>query len=70
MKKIIIILLILISIGDCTIAQSIDTLQCDAPDRDTTEFENLPWFGNNNYLENSPLLLASPPTEFIKDIIV
>jgi len=33
-------------------AQSVDTLLCDAPDRDITEFENLPWFGNNAYLEN------------------
>ncbi len=33
-------------------AQSTDTLLCDYPDRDTTEFENLPWVGNNQYLEN------------------
>lgn len=33
-------------------AQSIDTLSCDYPDRDTIDFENLPWVGNNQYLEN------------------
>lgn len=33
-------------------AQTIDTLDCDKPDRDTIELESLPWFGNNVYLEN------------------
>ena len=51
MKKITIVLLIAFY-GLTTNAQSIDTLLCEAPDRDTIEFENLPWFGNNIYLEN------------------
>lgn len=51
MKKITIVLLIAFY-GITTTAQSIDTLLCEAPDRDTIEFENLPWFGNNIYLEN------------------
>jgi hypothetical protein len=53
MKKIISFLLF------CTLAVMIsraqtvpDTLGCDVPDRDTTEFENLPWFSDNQYLEN------------------
>lgn len=29
-----------------------DVIDDDAPDRDTTELEALPWFGNNQYLEN------------------
>lgn len=33
-------------------AQTNDTLICDYPDRDTLEFENLPWVGNNGYLEH------------------
>lgn len=32
--------------------QSPDTLICDYPDRDTVEFEHLPWFGNNAYLDH------------------
>lgn len=32
-------------------AQIVDTLICDVQDRDTTQFEHLPWFGNNAYLE-------------------
>ena len=31
-------------------SQTSDTLLCDAPDRDTTEAELLPWFGNNNFI--------------------
>jgi len=51
MKKIIIIILV-VFYTIATNGQSIDTLPCGTPDRDTTEFENLPWFGNNAYLEN------------------
>lgn len=51
MKKTTFILLICFY-GLVSKAQSVDTLLCDVPDRDTTEFENLPWFGNNAYLEN------------------
>ena len=29
-----------------------DTLDCNAPEKDTIEAENLPWFRNNDYLEN------------------
>jgi len=38
-----------------------DTLLCDAPDRDTTELEALPWFGNNQYLENFLDSIGYPP---------
>lgn len=40
----------------CILATSIFSqityIDDDAPDRDTTELESLPWFGNNQYLEN------------------
>lgn len=29
-----------------------EPLECDHPDRDTTQAESLPWFGNNDYLEH------------------
>jgi hypothetical protein len=29
-----------------------DTLECDKPDRDTTEAKALPWFDDNDYLED------------------
>jgi hypothetical protein len=32
-------------------SQTSDTLSCDVPDRDSVEFENLPWVGNNDFLE-------------------
>ena len=51
MKKLL-SLLLFVSLTCFAKAQSVDTVMCDAPDRDTTEFENLPWFGNNIYLEN------------------
>lgn len=35
-----------------SIYAQIDTIECDYPDRDTTEAALLPWFGNNDYLEN------------------
>lgn len=50
MKKFILLpLFLLVSIS---FAQAQDTLDCDAPDQDTTEFKQLPWFDNNDYLEN------------------
>lgn len=52
MKKIIIIAIVFICLANTTNAQIPDTLICDYPDRDTTEAELLPWFGNNDYLEN------------------
>ena len=33
-------------------AQNVDTLECDAKGRDTSEMQDLPYFGNNDYLEN------------------
>lgn len=33
-------------------AQNIDDIDCDVPDRDSAEFEELPWVGNNDYLES------------------
>ena len=38
-----------------------DTLLCGATDRDTTELEALPWFGNNQYLENFLDSIGYPP---------
>ena len=52
MKKNILFLLLLGCVTLTTYSQSNDTLLCDKTDRDTSEFENLPWFGNNDYLEN------------------
>ncbi len=48
MKKLL-FLAIFISVGIIKLHSQIpDTLICDAPDRDTTEAELLPWFGNND----------------------
>lgn len=65
MKKITLILL-LAFYGLTSKAQSVDTLLCDVPDRDTTEFENLPWFGNNAYLENFLDSIGYPSSTFNK----
>ncbi|MEO5944734.1 MAG: hypothetical protein ABIP30_13405 [Ferruginibacter sp.] len=50
MKKILLLILAFICFKQTLQAQT-DTLICDYPDRDTTQFEQLPWFGNNAYLE-------------------
>lgn len=52
MKKYILTLLCLLIIN-FVIAQ-IDTTDrgCSTPDIDTTEFQQLPWFDNNQFLEN------------------
>ena len=47
MKKFFFLLFVIL--GNICSAQTIIT--CDKADRDTTEFKNLPWFGNNTYLE-------------------
>lgn len=52
MKKSSLIISIFIAFTLQVSAQVPDTLLCDAPDRDTTEAELLPWFGNNDYLED------------------
>lgn len=52
MKKLLFSFIASICITISSFAQLPDTLTCDVPDRDTTELENLPWFGNNQYLEN------------------
>jgi hypothetical protein len=53
MKKII-VTLILILCSLISISQSSDpTIEpCSTPDMDTAEFKQLPWFGNNDFLEN------------------
>lgn len=51
MKQLIFTLLFALAIK-ASFAQTPDTLTCDAPDRDTTTIEDVPWFGNNDYLEN------------------
>ena len=50
MKRI--ILCLLIAFVFTNTKGQIDTLICDYSDRDTVEFEHLPWFGNNVYLDN------------------
>jgi len=52
MKKLLFVLIIVTASAFKSFSQTPDTLDCDAPDRDTTEAELLPWFGNNDYLEN------------------
>jgi hypothetical protein len=44
--------LLLMVITHISQGQGSDTLDCDVPDRDTTEFKQLPWWDNNNYLED------------------
>ncbi|HWR33462.1 MAG TPA: T9SS type A sorting domain-containing protein [Chitinophagaceae bacterium] len=51
MKKLL-ILVTLITFSNNLFSQASDTLECDAPDMDSTEAEALPWFGNNDYLEH------------------
>jgi hypothetical protein len=50
MKKLLFSLFVFVVLN--SYSQTPDTLICDVPDRDTTEAELLPWFGNNDYLEN------------------
>jgi hypothetical protein len=52
MTKIITIFLIVFITSEKLLGQMPDTLTCDVLDRDTVEAELLPWFGNNNYLDN------------------
>lgn len=52
MRKIFITCIVFVCFISKINAQAPDTLLCDYPDRDTTEAELLPWFGNNDYLEN------------------
>lgn len=56
MKIKIVSIFCLILISNFTVAQSnqnaSDTLDCIVSDRDTTEFEKLPWFDNNDFLIN------------------
>lgn len=52
MKKIILAISVCVCLISMSFAQTPDTLDCDVPDRDITESESLPWFGNNDYLEN------------------
>ena len=52
MKKYIFTILCLLIIN--VIIAQIDTTEreCATPDIDTTEFQHLPWFDNNQFLEN------------------
>lgn len=52
MKKSLLFVLCFFSLSQVLNAQTIDTIDCDKPDRDTTELESIPWFGNNAYLES------------------
>lgn len=52
MNRILLTVIALFCFANTTCAQISDTVICDYPDRDTTEAELLPWFGNNDYLEN------------------
>lgn len=52
MRKFILILSLSFFLTGACLAQAPDTLLCDVPNRDTTEAKNLPWYGNNDYLEN------------------
>jgi Secretion system C-terminal sorting domain len=51
MKRVIFILLISV-ISTTIFGQTYQLIDNDADDRDTTELETLPWFGNNQYLNN------------------
>lgn len=50
MKNILTILLVLFSLQ--AIAQDPIDEKCWTPEMDTTEFQNEPWYNNNDYLEN------------------
>lgn len=51
MKKILLLQLLLGLMLNC-FSQTYQIIDNDADDRDTTELESLPWFGNNQYLNN------------------
>ena len=51
MKRNLLLLLLVCRLSTLCCAQK-DTLPCNVADRDTTELQNLPWFGNNDYLES------------------
>jgi hypothetical protein len=51
MKKILLLIALLLQIFN-GFSQTIQYVDNDAPDRDSTEAETLPWFGNNQYLSN------------------
>ena len=59
MKKFMLILLVLINLQ----TKGQDTLngKCWTPEMDTTEFQNQPWYSNNDYLEN---FLDSMPIKY------
>ena len=61
MRKIILCFTCLAIFQGIAHSQAPDTLQCDYPDRDTIEAEFLPWFGNNDYLENLLDSIGYPP---------
>ena len=49
MKKILLLIVVLLQVA-ISRSQTIQYVDDDAPDRDSTEAEALPWFGNNQYL--------------------
>ena len=51
MKKILLLIVVLLQVA-ISRSQTIQYVDDDAPDRDSTEAEALPWFGNNQYLLN------------------
>lgn len=52
MKKFLLFCSLILSVIYQSEGQSTDTIECSTPERDTTDFENLPWWGNNQYLED------------------
>ena len=51
MKKILLLIILTLQVFG-SFSQTIQYVDDDAPDRDSTEAETLPWFGNNQYLYN------------------
>jgi hypothetical protein len=52
----------LLCIVNLSNAQVPDTLDCPHPDRDSVEAAGLPWYGNNDYLENLLDSIGYPPS--------
>ena len=69
MRKIILVLTLYFFLTSVSFAQVPDTLICDVPDRDTTELETLPWFGNNDYLENFLDSIGYPSSSLANRIV-
>lgn len=69
MNKLFFTFLVFLCFSITTNAQAPDTLLCDYPDRDTAEAELLPWFGNNDYLENFLDSIGYPPANGSNRII-